>query len=168
MLNGILRVETQPREMLEQRGNRDLRLRAGERGAQAVMRAAAKGEVGPVRSLDIKPVRFGVLGRVMPCREQRASHRLTRLQLTAADLRGLQRKPANLRHWRIVAQHLLDRIGHEFGMRAQLGELIGVLEQREDAIADQVGGVKLPATTSRLAGLGDLAAIRFSPSGTEN
>jgi hypothetical protein len=39
VLDEVLRVETAPGETLEQRSDRDLRLDAGERGAQAVMRA---------------------------------------------------------------------------------------------------------------------------------
>ena len=58
--------------------------------------------------------------------EQRTGHRLTGLHLPATDLQGLQRKASDLHHRRVVAQHLLDRMGYELGMRAQIGQLIGM------------------------------------------
>ena len=52
VLDGILRVEPERWETLEQRRNGDLRLGAGERRSQAVMRAIAKGEMRGVGTLE--------------------------------------------------------------------------------------------------------------------
>ena len=50
MLDRMLRIETEAEEALEQQGNGDLRLSAGERRPQTEMRTAAKGNVPASRS----------------------------------------------------------------------------------------------------------------------
>src|SRR6516225_5022038 len=111
---------------IEQRRDGDLCLGAGEPRSQAKMRATTKGEMRGVRTLDVEAMRIGMQRRVMPSSEQRTGHRLTGLHLPATDLQGLQRKASDLHHRRVVAQHLLDRMGYELGMRAQIGQLIGM------------------------------------------
>ena len=68
--DGVLRVEPERGETLEQRRDGDLRLGAGEWRSQAIMRATAKGEMRGVRTLDIEAMRVGVQRRVMPRSEQ--------------------------------------------------------------------------------------------------
>src|SRR5215472_17588692 len=111
VLDGLLRVELERGETLEQRRDSDLCLGAGERRSQAKMRATTKGEMRGVRTLDVEAMRIGMQRRVIPSSEQRTGHRLTRLHLPATDLQGLQRKASDLHHRRVVAQHLLDRMG---------------------------------------------------------
>ena len=54
VLDGMLRVKPQPGKTLEQRSNGDLCLGPGARRAEAIMRAATKGEMRGVLPLDIE------------------------------------------------------------------------------------------------------------------
>ena len=157
VLDGVLRVQPQPGETLEQRCDADLRLGSGERRTEAEMRTAAKREMRSVLAHDIETVRVGMPSGVVSRREQRTCHRLTRLHRRAADLCGLKRKASDLHHRRIVAQHLLDCIGHELGMSSQPGELVRVPKQRQCAIADQIGGGEIPGDQQQVAGYDNLA-----------
>src|SRR5262245_12402853 len=85
MLDRMLLVEAKTGEPLEQQGNGDLRLGAGERRPQAEMRTAAKGKMAGVGPLDIEAVRLRVPRRVMAGREKRNGHHLARLHLFASD-----------------------------------------------------------------------------------
>ena len=91
MLDRMLRIETEAEEALEQQGDGDLRLGAGERRPQAEMRTAAKGKMAGVGALDIEAVRLGVTRWVMAGREKRDSHHLAHLHLFAPDLERVQR-----------------------------------------------------------------------------
>ena len=66
VLDGMLRVEVERGETLEQRCDSDLCLAAGERRSQAKMRPTTKGEMRGVRTLDIEAMRIGMQRRVMP------------------------------------------------------------------------------------------------------
>jgi len=74
----------------------------------------------------------------MAGRKNREGHRFTYLHLPSAHLERLQRQPAGLHDRRVKAKYLLDRIGHELRMAAELRKLIWISEQRQDAITDQV------------------------------
>ena len=69
VLDGMLRVEPERGETLEQRRDSDLPLGAGERRSQAKMRATTKGEMRGVRTLDVEAMRIGMQRRVMPSSE---------------------------------------------------------------------------------------------------
>ena len=49
-----------------------------------------------------------------------------------------------MRNGCVVAKHLLDRSGDLAGGRAQGGELFGMAEQGDDAVADEAGGRVVP------------------------
>src|SRR5439155_6118773 len=61
-----------------------------------------------------------------------------RLDRRAADLGVDRRLPAEVHDGRDVAQQLLDRRRQQRQVAAQLGHLLGVLEQRERARGDEV------------------------------
>ena len=69
VLDGMLRVELERGETLEQRRDSDLCLGAGERRSQAKMRATTKGEMRGVRTFDVEAMRIGMPRRVMPSSE---------------------------------------------------------------------------------------------------
>jgi hypothetical protein len=94
---------------------------------------------------------------VMAGCEKRGGNRLTCLHLDAADLKWLQRQPAGLHDRRVVAQDLLDGIGHELGLAVQFGELIRMFEQRKHAIADQVRSGEIASDKQEVAGNDNLA-----------
>src|SRR4029077_19118507 len=123
MLDRMLRIETEVEEALEQQGNGDLRLGAGERCPQAEMRTAAKGEMAGVGALDIEAVRLGVTRWVIAGREKRDSYHLARLYFCGPDLERVQRYPAGLRDGWVVTQHLFDGRGNELGVGAEFDEL---------------------------------------------
>ena len=93
MFDPMLWIETEAGEALEQQGNRNLRLGAGERRPQAEMRTAAEGKMAGVGPLDIEAVRLGVPRRVMAGREKRDGHYLARLHLPSPHLERLQSYP---------------------------------------------------------------------------
>ena len=157
MLDRMLRIETEVEEALEQQGNGDLRLGAGERRPQAEMRTAAKGKMAGVGALDIEAVRLGVPRRVMAGREKRDGHHLAHLYLFAPDLERVLRYPAGLRHGWVVTRHLFDGMRNELGMGAEFDELIRIGEQRQNAVADQVGGSEVAGHQKQVAGHNDLA-----------
>jgi hypothetical protein len=156
MLDRMLLIETEAGEALEQQGNGDLRLGAGERRSQAEMCTAAEGKMAGVGPLDIEAVRLGVPRRVMAGpREARRSY-LAHLYLFAPDLERVLRYPAGLRHGRVVTQHFFHRMGDELGMGAEFDELIRIGEQRQNAVADQVGGGEVAGHQQQVAGNNDL------------
>ncbi len=157
MLDRMLRIETEVEEALEQQGNGDLRIGAGDRRPQAEMRTAAKGKMAGVGALDIETVRLGVPRWVMAGREKRNGHHLAHLYLFAPDLERVQRYPAGLRHGWIVTQHLFDGMRNELGMGAECDELIRIGEQRQNAVADQGGGSEVAGYQQQVAGNNDLA-----------
>jgi hypothetical protein len=157
MLDRMLRIETEAEEALEQQGNGDLRLGAGERRPQTEMRTAAKGKMASVGALDIETVRLGVPRWVTAGREKRNGHHLAHLYLFAPDLERVQRYPAGLRHGWIVTQHLFDGMRNELGMGAEFDELIRIGEQRQNAVADQVGGGEVAGHQQQVTGHNDLA-----------
>ena len=87
---------------------------------------------------DVEAVGIGKLRRV-PVRRRQQDHRLLALlQRRATDLHLLQRDAACELHRRVIAQYLLDCALGQRRVVPQLGELIGVAQQRQRAVADQV------------------------------
>ncbi len=57
----------------------------------------------------------------------------------AANLARSYGLPARLHNGRVISKYLLDGDRVETGVRPEFRELIGVLEQRINTIADQIG-----------------------------
>ena len=63
-----------------------------------------------------------------------------------------------------MPQHLLDRAGEQPGVGAQGGELVGMPQQRQNAVGDEVRGRLVPGDEQQDAGgdqfgLGELVAL---------
>ena len=77
---------------------------------------------------------------------------LAALQARAADLHVLGDHAAHRRHRADVAQQLLDRGREERRIVAQQRHLLGMAEQGEQAVGDQVGGGLVPGLEQDGAG----------------
>ena len=61
-------------------------------------------------------------------------------QLDATHHRGLGGDPAHELVGAVVAEQLRHRVAQQAGLGPQAGQLVGVVQQRQDAVADQAGG----------------------------
>lgn len=111
-----------------------------EGGAETVVDAAAERDVPDVGAGDVQFAGLPELCGVMVGGPNKRSHPRARLHGRASHLRVLQGNPPVHLHRRIVAQKLLDGRTGEFRAIAQECELLRVIEQRPDPVADQVGG----------------------------
>ena len=98
-----------------------------------VVRRVAPGEIERVR------VVAEVLGIVVGRAEDREDER-TGLDALAVDLDVLQRDAPGELHRRVEAQELVDRVADEVGLRAQELELVGMAQECERSVPDQVDG----------------------------
>ena len=133
-------MQLDPREALQQHLERDPSLQARERRAEAVVDAAPEREVGIVRAADIEPV-----GRLEHVRVPVGGADQDGDVVARADLEPVHRAvgpraPDGRLRRGIEAQQLLDGRRDEAGVVAEPGELVRVVEQRQHAVADQVGG----------------------------
>jgi len=116
----------------------DLRLDAGEGSADTVVDATAEAEMLVVGTFGIEPVRVWEARRVVaPGGKQ--EHHGRALWDGHSGNRDIGQGGARteLHRW-IVAQHLLDQRDHEVGVAPQPLEDVGVAQQGEHAVGDQV------------------------------
>nr|WP_228718570.1 hypothetical protein [Kitasatospora acidiphila] len=100
-----------------------------------------EGEVPGAVAGDVEPVGIREDRRVAVRGQQADLHELPRRDLGSGDhhrLGGVAHRGDRERAF--VAQHFLDRAGHQAGVGAQRGELLGVGEQGVDAVGYQVDG----------------------------
>ena len=125
---------------LEQRAERDLALEPRQRRTQAEVRAEAEREVAVVAARDVEAVGLVEHRRVAVRRADAADHERALPDRHAAELHVLERDAHGALHRAVEAQHLLDRALQQLGLRAQARELVGVLQERERPVPDQVRG----------------------------
>ncbi len=82
----------------------------------------------------------------------RGKKRLAGGCLRPADFDGRKRDPAGLGDRRVVAQYLLDGVARQLRPGAQLRQLVGVPQEGENAVADQVGGGEIAGDQQQVAG----------------
>ena len=135
--DGIGREPQRPHAGQEGR-ERQLGLEPRERRAEAVVAGPAEGEVAVVRPADVEPI--GVrepLGVAVG----RGHHRDDRLPLAdrpAAELAVRRGEPGGVLDRALEAEELLDGRWDEPGLAAQELPLVGVSQQREHPVGDQV------------------------------
>lgn len=118
-----------------------LALRAGQRGPQAEVPAARKGQVAAgIRAFDVEPVRIGEYGRVGVGGGHVDQHRVALLDPPAGNLGVGHRRPRAEQHRGLHSQDLLDRGGPVVRVLAQHLELVGGVHQQPDSVAKQVDG----------------------------
>src|SRR5215510_6652525 len=102
------------------------------------MYAAAEGEMTVVAAADVEPRRLGELGRVAVRRAEEEGH-LRALREDVPAVGDLFERDADGELDRaLVAQQLLDRGGDHARLLAHPTPLVGMPQQRQRAVADQV------------------------------
>ncbi len=89
--------------------------------------------------VDVEVLGIGVLALVVPGRAGDEDYPHVRRDDRAVQLDLAQRPAALVVRRRVPAQHLLDRIRDQGGVRDQLAPLVGVPAQRDDAVGDELG-----------------------------
>jgi hypothetical protein len=111
-----------------------------QRGTVAEVNASAEVEVPVLASAEVERVGVGEPRRVAVRCAQQQEHALALADPIVADVKVLRgRDPAHL-HRAVVPQQLLDRGADQGRLSLQAPALIGVAQQRQQAIADHVGG----------------------------
>lgn len=125
---------------MDQRADGHLRLELGQRAAEAEVRAVAEAEVPVARAGQVEPV--GVLEALgVPVgRGEEQVGQLALAQRPPADRDVLGGDPDDRLGRRVVAGEFLDGRADQHRVLAQPGQLVGVAQQGEHAVADQVGG----------------------------
>ena len=130
----------------EQGTQRHLGLHAGQVVAQAVVDTGAELQVlagvGPV---DAQPVGVGseLVGVAVGAGHAQVEHGTGRHHL-ARQLDGFEGDASHELVGSVEAQQLVDGVGQPPGLFAQRGQLVGLVEQVEQAVADQGGGGLVP------------------------
>ncbi|CAM5498447.1 hypothetical protein SVIOM342S_08710 [Streptomyces violaceorubidus] len=120
-------------------------LDAGQRCAQAVVRAVAETEVALWAAADVEAVGVGVVRRVAGGGGEGDEHRIARRDGGARQLQRLGRETERGGvDGGVVAQRLLHGAPGQLRLGAQAGELVGVGEQAADGRRDQVDGGLVP------------------------
>jgi hypothetical protein len=127
-----------------QRGERDLGLHAGQRPAETGVDARSEGQVAFVGAVDIEPVGVGEPGRVAVGGRDPGDDVLAAADAVAADVEVAHRYPPGELEWGVVAQCLVHDGGAQSRVGPQRGPLVGVAEEGQGAVADEVDGVFVP------------------------
>ena len=153
-LRWLLLVQAQAGQPLEQHLEGDLQLTPGHARAQAVVRSEAEAQVLllDVVAGDVEAVRLGELRRVAIGGAHPQEHQLALLDALTPKLEVLRGEVVDEGHRR--AQRMISihhgRL-HVLGVLPQQLELVGVVEQLVDAVADlDPVTVRWPADSSRL------------------
>ena len=100
----------------------------------------AEGEVADVRAVDVQRLRLGVPRLVVVGGGQRDDHLAAGGDRRAGDLHRLDGvAERRVGHRGVVAEELLHGGGDAVGLGPEQGELVGVAEQGDDAVADEAG-----------------------------
>ena len=117
-----------------------------------------------VIACDVEVVGFGELGGVTVSRPDDERQLLSRLHCLAAEGHVLGDDSRRGLHGAVVSQQLLGGVLDALQLAAQQVELIGMLQQREQAVADEIGGGLVPRDEEQLAGLVQLVGREPIPS----
>jgi hypothetical protein len=132
--------ELDVREAPEERTERDLDLRARERGAEAEVHAAAERQRLYVGTRDVQPVRVGIARGVAIPGTQQGEDLLAGGNGHAADIDTRLGHSVHELRRAVVAQELVGEIAKQRRITPQQGELIGMLQETQQAVAEEVGG----------------------------
>ena len=163
-LEGGARHDPEVAEALDQHAERHAALEPGEGRAEAEVDAVAEGDV-PVRAApDVEPLGIRELGFVAVRRADPGDGRLAGPERLAADLSVFHHGPEHRLDRRAIAEHLLDRVGQEGGVRAKLVVDRGPIVEAEDCVREEVGRRLVPRDEEEHAeaeqvGLGELLAL---------
>ena len=124
----------------EHGGKGDAALEAGEWCTGAIMVAVAQGEMMIQFAGDIETVRVGEMTRVAIGRRQHGQDEVPAVNRLAAAFHVFRGNAAHELHGAIVPQELLDGRGNQGGVVPKPSQLVGMSEQRDEAVAQQVGG----------------------------
>jgi hypothetical protein len=113
---------------------------------------------------DVEPVRLGERLGVAVRRGQQSQDRRTRGRFEVADPQPAAHPPPGHLYRRVVAQRLLDRTRGQPRVGAQRRELLGMAQQRQNPVADQVDRGLVAGDQQQDAGgqqllLGELVAV---------
>jgi hypothetical protein len=124
----------------EHKGKGDAALEAGERRASAIMVAVPEGEVMIRLAGDIETVRFGEVTVVAIGCSQHGQDEVAAADRLAAAFHVFGGNAAHELHGAVVPQELFDSHGNRPEVVPKPLQLVGVLEQRDEAVTQQVGG----------------------------
>src|ERR1700681_2081774 len=118
-----------------------LQLKLGQSEPNAAMNAEAEGDVG-TRPGPVNDEGVRTLDELLVAAARDVPHHdlVTFLDLPAAELEVLERGPANMRQWRLPADHLRHETVDQRRTSPQLAVLIRILVQRVDAARQRVAG----------------------------
>lgn len=88
----------------------------------------------------VEPIGVGEPGRVAIGGREHQVHQLSLTDRLAADRQILSRLPIHELDRPVVAEELLDSVGNQRRLLEQQTELVGVAQQSQQAVADQVRG----------------------------
>ena len=144
---------------MRQRPDRERTLEACQGGAEAEVDPVAERDVPVVRAVEQQPVWLREsLGITIRCPEQ-DPHPFSSAQDPASDLHvRLDDADPDL-DGAIEAQQLLDGGPEEIRVTMQRAQRVGMPQQREHAVADQVGGRLVPGEQQERAGLDQLVLL---------
>src|SRR5208282_2849197 len=127
-------------EALQHGANRDRTLKARETGTQAEMDSLAKRQMVVGGARDIELVRVREMRGIAVRRRYHHEYARVRLQIGATEVDVVRYRADRRLYGPVVAQHLFDRIRHQFGLAAQRRDLVRIARQRQRPVADQIGG----------------------------
>ena len=133
--------EAQVREAGEQATEGDIGFEPGQRGAEAVVGSVAEREVPAGATGDVEAIRVIDQRRVAVGGTEADEHLLAGGKGDAVELDRFGRDPeGGVGNGSGEPQHLLDSVGEQGGVVEQDSELVGVVEQGDDAVADEAAG----------------------------
>ena len=103
------------------------------------MHAAAEREWLHLRAGEVDPVGIRVPGRIAVRGAEEHEDPVTGRDCHIAERDIGRREPAGQLHRAVVAQQLVGDVRRQLGLRSQRVHLFGLGEQRDHAVADQVG-----------------------------
>ena len=136
-----------------------LRLQPGETGADAEVGAVAEGEMSRSGAGEVQTVRVGVARGVAVGGAEHDERLLPLAHADSTENEIVSGDAGGDLDGAVVAQELIDGSGAEVGMLSEPVELVGVLEQRERAVADQVRGRLMTGGEQQQAHRDDLVRL---------
>jgi len=128
----------------QQRREGDLALDPGQRRSEAEVRGPAEGEVTVVGPAEIEAVGVGKASGIAVGGPHHGDDGLAAADELVAEDDVLGRQASGVLAGTLVAQQLLDRGRDQRRVAPQALELVGMAQQRQHAVADQVRGRLLP------------------------
>src|SRR5262249_15172505 len=134
-----LRLELKLREPAGQGLNRHLAFDPCQRRSETEVRRIAEGEMPVVLALDVQAIRLRKTLRIAVRGSHHGNDGLALANQLAAQLHIVRCEAGGLLAGALVTEKLFHGRGHQRCISAQLRQLFGIAQQRDDSIADQVG-----------------------------